>query len=82
MDISAGCAGIVAKPWGKKITAWFPRDGKRPRCGITWKASACAQTSPFRGQVEVDESYFGPRRGRGKRGRGAAAYLLSPPEGM
>ena len=27
--------------------------------------------SPFSGEVEVDESYFGPRRIRGKRGRGA-----------
>jgi len=31
----------------------------------------CAQESPFSGSVEVDESYFGPRRVRGKRGRGA-----------
>jgi transposase len=26
---------------------------------------------PFAGEVEIDESYFGPRRVRGKRGRGA-----------
>ena len=31
----------------------------------------CAQENPFSGSVEVDESYFGPRRVRGKRGRGA-----------
>ena len=31
----------------------------------------CSQASPFTGSVEVDESYFGPRRVRGKRGRGA-----------
>lgn len=31
----------------------------------------CAQGSPFSGTVEVDESYFGPRRVAGKRGRGA-----------
>jgi len=29
------------------------------------------ETSPFSGEIEVDESYFGPRRVRGKRGRGA-----------
>jgi len=29
------------------------------------------EESPFSGVVEVDESYFGPRRVRGKRGRGA-----------
>ena len=36
-------------------------------------AQACEQESPFAsGEVEVDESYFGARRVRGKRGRGAA----------
>lgn len=29
------------------------------------------QTSPVSGTIEVDESYFGPRRVKGKRGRGA-----------
>jgi len=31
----------------------------------------CEEESPFEGQIEVDESYFGARRVRGKRGRGA-----------
>jgi len=31
----------------------------------------CEAESPLRGQVEIDESYFGGRRVRGKRGRGA-----------
>jgi transposase-like protein len=31
----------------------------------------CTQGNPFSGTVEVDESYFGPRRIPGKRGRGA-----------
>ena len=35
-------------------------------------AEECEQKSPFSGEIEVDESYFGPRRVRGKRGRGAA----------
>lgn len=30
------------------------------------------EESKFSGVVEVDESYFGPRRIRGKRGRGAS----------
>ena len=34
-------------------------------------ALACEEESPFKGEVEVDECYFGPRRIRGKRGRGA-----------
>jgi len=32
----------------------------------------CEQASPFQGEVEVDESYFGARRIKGKRGRGAS----------
>ena len=34
-------------------------------------ASHCEQDSPFKGEVEVDESFFGARRVKGKRGRGA-----------
>ena len=32
---------------------------------------AVDEARPFTGEVEIDESYFGPRRVRGKRGRGA-----------
>ena len=32
----------------------------------------CQQSSPFSGEVEVDESYFGARRVKGKHGRGAS----------
>jgi transposase len=39
-----------------------------------WRTRVCALTTaespPFTGEVEVDESYFGPSRVRGKRGRG------------
>jgi transposase len=31
----------------------------------------CGNDSPFSGEIEVDESYFGARRIKGKRGRGA-----------
>ena len=34
-------------------------------------AEYCEQQSPFSGTIEVDESYFGARRVKGKRGRGA-----------
>src|SRR5690606_21155905 len=34
-------------------------------------AEICEAQSPFKGVVEVDESYFGAKRIRGKRGRGA-----------
>ena len=34
-------------------------------------AEHCEQVSPLGGELEADESYFGPRRVRGLRGRGA-----------
>jgi len=34
-------------------------------------ASYCESESPFAGEIELDESYFGAKRVRGKRGRGA-----------
>lgn len=34
-------------------------------------AEFCEQKSPFSGEIEVDESFFGARRIKGKRGRGA-----------
>ena len=34
-------------------------------------ADFCEQQSPFKGEIEVDESYFGGKRIKGKRGRGA-----------
>jgi transposase len=39
-------------------------------------AACCEAQSPFAGEVEVDESYFGPRRVRGKRGRGASGKTI------
>jgi len=36
----------------------------------------CQAGSPVRGEVEVDESYFGARRVRGKRGRGASGKTI------
>lgn len=39
-------------------------------------AQDCQRASPFSGTVEVDESYFGARRVRGKRGRGAAGKTI------
>ena len=39
-------------------------------------AEHCETLSPVRGEVEVDESYFGPRRVRGKRGRGAGGKTI------
>lgn len=39
-------------------------------------ATHCENESPFSGEVELDESYFGAKRIRGKRGRGAAGKTI------
>jgi len=39
-------------------------------------AEQCERHSPFTGEVEVDESFFGPWRVRGKRGRGAYKKIV------
>ena len=39
-------------------------------------ASYCESESPFSGDIELDESYFGAKRIRGKRGRGAAGKTI------
>ena len=36
----------------------------------------CENQSPFSGEVEVDESFFGARRIKGKRGRGASSKTI------
>jgi transposase len=36
----------------------------------------CERESPFSGEVEVDESFFGARRTKGKRGRGAGGKTI------
>jgi transposase-like protein len=43
-------------------------------------AEFCEQQSPFKGEIEVDESYFGGKRIKGKRGRGA--YKKTPVFGI
>lgn len=39
-------------------------------------AEECEKHSDLSGQIEIDESYFGPRRVRGKRGRGAGGKTI------
>ena len=39
-------------------------------------AQECERISPFSGDLEADESYFGPRRVRGCRGRGAGRKTI------
>jgi len=40
----------------------------------------CGEESPFKREIEVDESYFGGERIKGKRGRGA--YKKTPVFGL
>lgn len=39
-------------------------------------AEFCERESPFHGEVEIDESYFGGKRIKGKRGRGASGKTI------
>lgn len=39
-------------------------------------ARFCEQVSPFSGIIELDESYFGTKRAKGKRGRGASKKTI------
>ena len=39
-------------------------------------AKECEKISKFLGEIEIDESYFGSKRVRGKRGRGASGKQL------
>jgi transposase len=39
-------------------------------------AEFCEQQAPVLGEIELDESYFGPRRVKGLRGRGAACKTI------
>ena len=39
-------------------------------------AEECEHHSPLSGQIEVDESDFGPKRIRGKQGRGASSKTM------
>jgi len=46
---------------------------KKLRIGV---AQVCDASPPFSGEVEVDESCFGARRVRGKKGRGAGGKTI------
>ena len=39
-------------------------------------ADECEKHTPFSGVIELDESYFGAKRIRGKRGRGASGKTI------
>jgi transposase-like protein len=65
-DLPASDVAVLTGLTRKTVTVIFGKI-RRPL------AQVCEQESPFTtGEVEVDESYFGARRVRGKRGRGAS----------
>ena len=70
MDLTATDAASLARLTRKTVTMIFLRIRQRI-------AAECERVSPYtRCEVEVDESYFGPRRVRGKRGRGASGKTI------
>ena len=65
LDIEATKIALITKVSRNTINSVF--NGIRKRI-----SEYCEHQSPFtKGEVEIDESYFGARRRRGKRGRGA-----------
>lgn len=69
MDFTASDVAKLTGLTRKSVTSIFLRVRERI-------AEECERQSPFGGEVEVDESYFGARRVRGKRGRGAAGKTI------
>src|SRR5947209_6113922 len=65
MDFSATDVAQLTGIRRKAVTVIFLKIRQRI-------AEECERVSPFSGEVEVDECYFGARRVRGKRGRGAS----------
>ena len=69
LDLTATQTAAVAGISVRSSNAIFLRMRRR-------MAEACERSSPFLGTVEADESYFGARRVRGKRGRGASGKTV------
>src|SRR2546423_637161 len=70
LDLTATDAAQLTGLTRKTVTALFLKIRERI-------AEECERASPLSaGEVEVDESYFGARRVRGKRGRGASGKTI------
>jgi transposase-like protein len=65
LDLSAQQIAILTKLNRNTVNRYLKLIRKRI-------AELCESETPFKGEIEVDESYFGAKRVRGKRGRGAA----------
>jgi transposase len=70
LDLTATDAAHLTKLSRRSVTSIFLKIRERI-------SGECERASPFSScEVEVDESYFGARRVRGKRGRGAAGKTI------
>ena len=70
LDLTASRTAQLTGVTRKTVTAIFLKIRERI-------AEECERASPFSScEVEVDESYFGARRVRGKRGRGASGKTI------
>ena len=69
LDMTATLTAELTRLSVRSVNAIFLRIRQRI-------AEYCQESSPFSGECEVDESYFGPRRQRGKRGRGALGKTI------
>ncbi len=68
-DFDSYSTAEISRVSRRSIQKYFDKLRKRV---LEW----VADEKPFSGEVEVDESYFGPQRVRGKRGRGAGKKVL------
>jgi transposase len=70
LDLTASHAAQLTRLSRRSVTSIFLKIRERI-------AEECQRASPFAAcEVEVDESYFGARRVRGKRGRGASGKTI------
>ena len=70
LDLTANSAAQLTELSERSVITIFGKIRQRI-------AEECERQSPFNnGEVEVDESYFGPHRVRGKRGRGASGKTI------
>jgi transposase len=64
LDLDAHTIALLTELTGNTVNRYLYLIRKRI-------ADICEEASPFQGEIEVDESYFGSKRIKGKRCRGA-----------
>ena len=69
LDLTASDAARLTGISTRSVNAIYLRMRRRI-------AEYCEAQSPYSGEVELDESHFGPKRIRGKRGRGAGSKTI------